>query len=240
VSGAESHCRRADSVGAYVLGALPDAEARGFVRHLDDCRLCREDVTRLCAPVELLSAGAPPAVPSASLRRNVMATVQHEAADRRREGRTSRPSRVLPWALVAGRTTLAAAGAAAVAAVAVTVGIGASGPRRVAVSPQSHLAGQVAVLSPGGGGQFALTGQQGTLRVRGLPEPPHGRVYEVWLQRAGMAPQATDALFTTNERGEAEVGVPGSLAGVRRVLVTSEPRKGSVVPTRQPVIVVTL
>lgn len=235
----DAQCGVADSVGAYVLGALPDVEAREYVRHLEDCRLCREDVMRLRAPIELLSAAAPPATPSASLRRNVMATVQRDAAKRRREGRAARPSR-FPAGLTPRRTTLAAAGAAAVVAAAVTIGIGASSSRRASVQAQSRLVGQVAVLSPGGSGQFALTGQQGTLRVRGLPEPPDGRVYEVWLQRDGMAPQATDALFTTNKQGQAEVAVPGSLDGVRRVLVTSEPRHGSVVPTRQPVLVVTL
>jgi hypothetical protein len=61
-------------------------------------------------------------------------------------------------------------------------------------------------------------------------------VYEVWIKRSG-APQPTDALFTVTAQGDATVGVPGSLDGVKVIMVTSEPLGGSRVPTTSPVII---
>jgi len=58
----------------------------------------------------------------------------------------------------------------------------------------------------------------------------------VWIVRAGT-PQPTDALFTVSASGQATVGVPGSVSGVKEILVSSEPRGGSSSPTRAPVIV---
>ena len=55
------------------------------------------------------------------------------------------------------------------------------------------------------------------------PAPPAGRVYQVWLDKGGDAPEPTDALFSTSRDGSASVDVPGSLDGVRRVMVTDEP-----------------
>ena len=70
----------------------------------------------------------------------------------------------------------------------------------------------------------------------GLPAPPEGRIYQVWLDRDnGTAPEPTEALFSVRH-GRASVDVPGDLRGVKQVLVTDEPLGGSEVPTRQPVI----
>ena len=43
-----------------------------------------------------------------------------------------------------------------------------------------------------------------------MPQAAPGRVYEVWVKRAGL-PQPTDALFTVSSAGDASVGVPGSI-----------------------------
>ena len=72
-----------------------------------------------------------------------------------------------------------------------------------------------------------------------MPQAAPQRVYEVWVKRAGP-PRATDALFTVSRAGDATVAVPGGVAGVRTVLVTSEPRGGSSAPTSSPVIVANL
>ena len=41
---ARDHDQWTDSLGAWLLGALPEDEAAGFKRHLDECAVCREDV----------------------------------------------------------------------------------------------------------------------------------------------------------------------------------------------------
>ena len=78
------------------------------------------------------------------------------------------------------------------------------------------------------------------LVVSGMRQPPPGKIYEVWLKRGAGAPRPTDALFGVTSQGSGSASVPQSLHGVREVLVTSEPRGGSLHPTSQPVIVVTL
>lgn len=81
-------------------------------------------------------------------------------------------------------------------------------------------------------------GSRAELAVSGMPEPPAGEVYEVWLVRAGRSsPQPTDALFTVTKAGSATVEVPdGGDRAVREVLVTSEPLGGSSVPTGRAVL----
>jgi hypothetical protein len=83
-------------------------------------------------------------------------------------------------------------------------------------------------------------GARAELLVSGMSEPPIGEVYEVWLDRAGRPPQATDALFTVTSNGKASVDVPGSLHGVREIAVTSEPLGGSTHPTSPAVLRVVL
>jgi hypothetical protein len=83
-----------------------------------------------------------------------------------------------------------------------------------------------------------VTGESGTLSFADFPSPPAGRVYEVWLVKgAGGSPSPTDALFSVNSNGNGTVAVPGSLRGVRQILVTAEPLPGgSLTPTRNPII----
>jgi hypothetical protein len=71
--------------------------------------------------------------------------------------------------------------------------------------------------------------------LAGMPQPPPGKIYEIWLSR-GAAPQPTDALFGVTRHGRGAVAVPGSLRGVKEVLVTSEPLGGSTHPTSAPLI----
>jgi hypothetical protein len=79
-------------------------------------------------------------------------------------------------------------------------------------------------------------GSRNELIVSGVPEPPIGEVYEIWLNRPSARPQPTDALFTVTSEGDAVVEVPGELRGVSQVTVTSEPLGGSSSPTSAPVL----
>ena len=119
--------------------------------------------------------------------------------------------------------------AIAVAALASTGGSG-NGPSRV-VRAQVQTRGASATLRIDAG--------RGELVVDGMPQVPPRGTYEVWVQRSGE-PQPTDALFSVSGAGAATVAVPGSLAGVRRVLVTAEPLGGTRTPTSPPVIVARL
>jgi hypothetical protein len=81
---------------------------------------------------------------------------------------------------------------------------------------------------------------RGELIVRHMPPPPGGKIYEVWLERDGRNPTPTSALFDVTSSGAGAVDIPGDLRGVREVLVTPEPRGGSLAPTHLPVIVARL
>jgi Anti-sigma-K factor rskA len=109
------------------------------------------------------------------------------------------------------------------------------------ISPAGH-SGSAKPLQATAGVQASLRriGSRAELLVSGMPEPPIGEVYEVWLTRASGAPHPTDALFTVSRAGKASVYVPGSLRGVREITVTSEPLGGSAHPTTAPVLRVAL
>ena len=82
---------------------------------------------------------------------------------------------------------------------------------------------------------------QGAILVAdNLPQPDPGKVYMVWIQRPGHAPEPTSALFTPRRDGSATASVTGDLDGVETVLVNTEPLGGSTTPTSQPVLVADL
>jgi Anti-sigma-K factor rskA len=130
------------------------------------------------------------------------------------------------------------------------------GPRKPLVPAITLLAGialgAVLVLAVNSGGHEARrsipsqsearaslreVGDRAELLVSGMPEPPVGEVYELWVLRRGSSPQATDALFTVTYAGAGTVDVPGGVGhGVREVMVTREPLGGSTSPTSPPVL----
>jgi hypothetical protein len=79
------------------------------------------------------------------------------------------------------------------------------------------------------------SGDSAELVVAHMPQAPAGKVYELWIERAGR-PRATDALFEPNSAGQAVAIVPGGVAGASAILVTAERRGGSQVPTMSPLI----
>ncbi|HEX7291919.1 MAG TPA: zf-HC2 domain-containing protein, partial [Conexibacter sp.] len=72
-------CQHADTVAAYLLGALADAERRDFERHLAACAHCREDVASLRVVADALPLAVPPVAPPPALRARLMETVRAEA-----------------------------------------------------------------------------------------------------------------------------------------------------------------
>jgi hypothetical protein len=219
--------RRCDGCGdaaAYALGALEPAEARAFAAHLSDCAICRDELATFEQVTHMLALAAPRYPPSRELRRRVLAGVRAQSsAPARRRRRLRLPGPALALSVAAAFACTLTAGT-----LAVTTG----GP-----SVRTLTA---AVVGVPGDAQLRLAGPHGELVFHGLPQPAKGRIYEVWLQRAHGAPQPTNALFGVTASGDGAVDVPGDLSGVRRLLVTSEPAGGSVVPTSNPVIVATL
>jgi Anti-sigma-K factor rskA len=155
------------------------------------------------------------------LRRRVLGAVRGEV-EPGSETRGRDPT--LPIAaVIAATATIAAAVAVAFAA-----GQGSSAPGR----PASHAA--AGARAPHA--SLQRSGGRAELVISGMPEPPIGEVYELWLNRPGAPPQPTDALFMVTGSGDGWVQVPASLHGVREVMVTSEPLGGSSSPTSLAVL----
>jgi anti-sigma-K factor RskA len=227
-----------DAVGAYVLGALPADECAGFEAHLADCAACRHDVAQLQEAADVLPASVPPVAPPPALKGRIMAVVESDAAllaaageraDRPAPERT-RPRRLSGWTL---RPWLAAAVATVLLLVGGLGGAllagGGQDVRTVAATVDAEQAPRAEV-------RLEVRDDGGTLRAERMPPPPAGRVYQVWIKRPGRDPEPTPVLWSVRRDGSAEVAVPGSLDGVEAVLVTDEPRGGSDVPSRPPVI----
>jgi anti-sigma factor RsiW len=236
-------------LGAYVLGALTDQEAGAFQRHVETCPACREEVALLQPAATALPLMVAQVEAPRRLRRRVMTEVRADAKQRARTTRmtrtpettrTTRTPRMLRttrprWGFLGGplpRPAMAGLGALLVAAVvAIAISSGSAGPRLYPAQTAWRTA-RAAVRIVNG---------RGELLVKGMPVPPAGKVYEVWLQRGHAAPHATKALFdVTSHGGAAAVAVPGDLSGVSALLVTAEPEGGSTHPTSQPVIVARL
>jgi anti-sigma factor RsiW len=230
-------CPECMDAAPYVLGALADTELGAYEEHLRGCPACRAQVAELQVVADMLPGSAPPAVASAELRGRVMATVRSEAellqaagqeADRPVRSTGRRSSR---------RLSLTAAGAAIAAAVAaavvIAIGSGSGGER---VITAQHISASV----PGARAALRQRGGRAELVVSGMPQPPRGKIYEVWLSRGVGSAEPTDALFSVTSRGRGAVAVPHNLHGVREVMVTSEPLGGSSQPTSPPLIRVAL
>jgi anti-sigma-K factor RskA len=231
------HERWGDATGAYLLGALDDAERSGFQAHVANCPACRQELDELRPAVEALPVSAPPVTPPATLRSRIMADVEREASLLAAAGEPratpSRPPGRRRWRLRALPAWVPAATALAALAIGLLVGrgLGGDGERTVtaALDPAQAPGARVTLQIRDGGG--TLVGSR-------LPAPPAGRVYQVWLLRPGGKPQPTTTLFTPRRDGSATASVPGSLDGVGQVLVSAEPRGGSPSPTSKPILAV--
>jgi hypothetical protein len=210
-------------IAAYVLGALEPSEVEALREHLTTCTVCRDELAALQRVADTLPLAAPQMAVPRGLKRQLMSNVRREARGAPAAPRSRRPSWARPAAALGG----ALAVAAAVVLALVLAGGGSSGARVV----------QASVTTPGASAAVHLRGGQASLVVQHMPQPPAGKIYEVWLQRGQGAPAPTDALFGVSADGAAAVAVPGDLRGVTAVLVTPERRGGSLVPTHQPVIV---
>ena len=225
-----------DNAAPYVLGALEEHEHERFREHLESCAVCREEV----AALEVVTGALPAAVEQrsapAELKQRVMASIQEDLrSEQAREparGSSRSPRRTVPawlsWRALAPGALAAAA--IVLAVVALSSGGGSSSSTTRVFHAQAPAGADVSLHVSDGRGQ---------LDISGMPQTPPQRIYEVWIKRAG-GPEPTDALFTVTSKGDATVGVPGSLKGATVVMVTAEPLGGTKVPTSTPVIVANL
>ena len=219
-----------DSLGAYALGALPDAERERIAAHIETCPICAEDVAQLERGATRLVDTVPAVEPPPELRGRIMAVVEKEAAliratsqppeEQRSEPRRRFGSTSLRWAM-------AAAAALVVGIVVGSQGIGGGD------------SGTTRTLNASAHARVEVSDGRAQLVLDGLSSPGAGRVYEMWIQSGDAAPRPasdnlSDAVFVVRS---GKVDIPAHLSKGDRVMVTSEPAGGSRAPTTQPIVV---
>jgi hypothetical protein len=229
-------CPRIDDAAGYVLRAIPDGEWEGYAAHVSGCPDCAAKIEELSFVSDALLSGVPQLSAPPEIRSRVMSVVQAEAELLNATGAMAdRPIQRAPSRRL-GLQWLRPWPAAVLAASLLALGIG-GGAVLVGGAGDDPATSIACAQAPTGAScQMRVTGDDAKLVVDGLPAPPDGRIYQVWLKRDnGTAPEPTEALFSVR-KGRASVDVPGNLDGVAQVLVTHEPLGGSEVPTRQPII----
>ena len=216
---------------------MPDDELGGFEAHLSECPACRDEVDRLRVAADALPVSVPLVPPPPALKNRIMAVVEAEAELLASAGPAARPAR--PEQPARERRSwfgwLSRPAVALACALVLLVGGGVIGGLIAGGGEETRtLSAQTA---PEGAKVDLKIGDEGaTLVATGMPEPPEGRVYQVWTLKPGGKPVPTTALWTPRADGSADVAVPGSLDGVQSVLVSAEPPGGSPAPTTTPVI----
>jgi len=244
----DSHDIQEENVGAYLLGALSDSEARRFERHADECPLCTDELERLRPAVDALPRAVVPMDAPASLKTSIIEQVKADVAERRgaTEGRLTRAVRAAGDRLsLSGRggsrirPGVAWASAAFVLAVGVAAGFGVQqlstggedgGTRTVAASVDK-------TRLPSASGRLVVPEgleDGAVLRVHGMPALENDSTYEVWLERDGEV--IAQSQFGVGDSGEGAAAVADDLNGADAVLVTREPHGGSKAPSEEPVV----
>jgi hypothetical protein len=228
-------CPRIDDAATYVLRAMTDGEWEDYELHLHACADCSEKVAELEFASDALLSGVPQLSAPPAIRDRVMAVVRAEAELMRAAGASAdRPVVTRPPRRF--RLTLRPLSGAALASVLLALGIGGGmllrgdgGTPTRTLSAESSSAGKA---------QLRVADGAAKLVVAGLPAPPPGRVYQVWLENFNdrQPPAPTDSLFSVSKKGRTTVYVPGDLDDVSAVLVTDEPIGGSEIPTGKKVI----
>ncbi len=223
------HERRSDEIAAFLLGALEPGEAAELERHLAGCEECQTELEWLRPAVQLLPDSVERVDAPPELRGRLMEQVHSEAESAPAPERARRWS-IGGWSLrpVAGLAALVLV-VAAVAAYAIGSGDSGSGSNATTV---------VVGHSPGVIAEVVRDGGSGTLHLTNLHQLPPDKVLQAWVQR-GKQVVSAKTLFVPNQDGTASATID-DMEGVNTVMVTAEPRGGSVQPTSAPIVSVSI
>ncbi len=226
---------------SYSLGCLDPGEARMVARHLRSCAACRSELHRWEGVAARLAYAAPPRLPPRELESRLLALHRFE------QGAAARGEAARGIGVVGriGQALLqpAVAPAAMAASMVLALGLGVLAYRLLwnppAPSWATLAAGSVQVslqattAEPAAHGTILFRPSQdaGLLTVSGLPRPPQGRAYQLWMYRADELMDG--GMFSVDTRGMAvkTISAPYPLSQCRLFKVTLEPTAGSTAPT---------
>ncbi len=252
--------------GAYAVDALDDVERARFERHLASCPTCQTEVAGLreaAAELSSLSVQAPPS----ALRQRVLhdittvrplppqlpgsstPTMAPDAPSgtsrvRRPGGPPSGDASSSPrrWRL------LVAAAAAAVLTIGGLAVWRSTSPAPPAESVASQVleapdASRLVKTLPGGARATIVRSPslgKAVIVASGMPAPPAGRVYQLWLQEPSGRMAPAGFMPAAARTGEEQVALlNGNAATATGAGVTVEPVGGSAQPTSAPVMLFT-
>lgn len=236
-----------DSIPAYALECLDEAEADAVSEHLKDCSLCRAELRAYRAVAELLAHTAaladPPLHVKAALMDRVRASMPAQPAS---EADSSWLARIRQFFLSTSLKRLAPAwGALSLILILVLATSNALLWYQVnqlrASSEQTPM--QVVTLLgteivPQASGLIVISrdGRHGTLVVDDLPALDESREYQLWLIRDGQ--RISGGVFSVSPDGYANqwIGAPEPLTDYSAFGVTIEPAGGSLGPTGDKVL----
>jgi hypothetical protein len=228
-----------EDAAGYVLRALPDGEWESYRYHVDECQECAEKVAELGFVSHALLSAVPQLSAPPEIRNRVMSVVRAEAELLNAAGATAdRPVRAAPSEHRSrfGFPRLRPLTAGLLASVLLVLGVGAGALLRDDGGSCTTRAGSAKGVAASATVQLKVCDGNARLALAGMPSPPEGRIYELWLDdpkdKAGPRPAG---LFSVRN-GKASVDV-GALRGSKTVLVTDEPLPdGSEVPTKTPIV----
>jgi hypothetical protein len=232
-------------VGAYAVDAVDDVERAAFERHLAECEDCRLELASLREAAATLAA-VEPVEPPARMREQVLAgiggirPVPPEVASREESGVAPARRRFRPVALVAA------------AAAVIALGVGTPVVWQQVTDDTSQVPPTVTeaermqrVLDAEDAEEYVqrVDGAEVTvvrspslnaavLTADGMPAPPEGKVYELWLahEDQGMVPAG---LMSGEDHQVMFEGDPATALGAG---ITLEPEGGSEEPTSAPMV----
>ena len=221
-----------ESLPAYALGSLDEAEAHLVAQHLGGCHICRSELKKYQDATDQLALSVPEAIPSPDLKRRLM---QHIRDMKAPQSEPFRPPRGLQPA-------------GGLLALLLVLGLAASnlmlwqrlnhlemitgplGMRAVALentAAASQASGFVIISADGG---------EGVLVVDELPSLDVEHEYQLWLENDGG--HTSGAVFSVDENGYRgmRIEAPQTLLAYSSVRVTIEPAGGSAGPSGETVL----
>jgi hypothetical protein len=224
-------------VGAYAVDAVDDVERAAFERHLAQCPACRQELASLRETAAML-ATVEPVAPSDRLRTQVLAGIGSIRPLPPEVPTVAPRRRFRPAALVAAAAAVVALGAGAVVWEQVTDDTS----EAPTVSPEERVMNardaeeytqnldgiEVTVVR-------ARSLNEAVLVTDGMPDPPAGKTYELWLDHEGQGMVPAGLMGG----GTQQVLFNGDPADAIGAGITIEPAGGSEEPTTKPMMTFT-
>jgi hypothetical protein len=244
------HADTIDSIALLALGVLPEAEARAVAEHAKDCAECRAEYAELRTAADALGYDAElgssfAGADAARLKSRVMDAVRASSAAPPRASTAAKVIALPDRAAAARDRRLWFAYAAAAAALLFAIVTGANDVAvRQRLAANATRDTQLAdVVAPGSKhfsvpqGEVVTSGGHVYLALRGLAEPPAGKVYQAWTLQRGEKAVAPSITFSPDPSGVTIVELPEPATNLAAVALSVEPAGGSKAPTSKPAFI---